>query len=484
MIPNRSPHLERRTSADQAGEQLQSRVVQACAALFLIALSSACATSSPAPADSNLPTASSQSQRSADPAPLSDGDVTFASVQGMQILIKRIPGAELVSGQLNILGGVRNWGKENAGVEQLGLAVSASGGTQSLDKDAFTRRLATLGSIIGAGAGNDFSSFRAKSLRENWDTTFELMVEAFLHPGLPLKEVELQRQQQLSSLKHEQEDPDAQLSFIAYERLFQGHPYENRSIGTLQTVPKLTRDQLGSHLAKLRETSRLVLVVVGDVEPDHIVTRTRDLLGQLPTGNYRHTAMPPIRFDHPTVTTVEKNLPTNYILSSFPVPGWREAEFPVGMVAMTVLGWREWIEVRTKRNLSYAPYAGMSATSELARGTLYVTAVDPTATMQVMLDQVRALQRQPVPAPELKGDVSTFITGFMAANETTDGQAALLARAQILGGDWRLVRSLPDRMRAVSGEEIEAFARKHIANLQTVVLGDPQKIDPALFSSL
>src|SRR6202158_3869578 len=104
------------------------------------------------------------------------------------------------SGQLNILGGERNSREGDAGEEQLALAVSASGGTESSDKDAFTRRLATLGSIIGAGAGNDYSSFRAKGLRESWDATFELMVDAFLHPLLPPSEIELQRQQQLSPL--------------------------------------------------------------------------------------------------------------------------------------------------------------------------------------------------------------------------------------------------------------------------------------------
>src|SRR5262249_42738685 len=160
-----------------------------------------------------------------DPPPVSDGDVTIGSAKGVRVIVKRIPGAELVSAQLNILGGVRNWGKDNAGIEQLALGVSASGGTESLDKDAFARRLATLGSTVTAGAQSDFSEFLAKSLRENFDATFELMTEAFLRPALPESEVELQRQRQLSALRHEQEDPDAHLSLLAHENFFKGHPY-------------------------------------------------------------------------------------------------------------------------------------------------------------------------------------------------------------------------------------------------------------------
>ena len=449
---------------------------RAAASLILVG----CAGSAPPP--SALTSAPVARRAPSDAA--TECDVTSATLSGVQLLIKRIPGAELVAGELAILGGVRNWDQSNAGIEQLALSVSASGGTESLDKDAFAKRLATLGAVIGAGAGNDFSSFRAKSLNANWDSTFELMVDAFLHPALPPSEIELQRQQQLSALKHEQEDPDALLGLLAHQQLFKGHPYENRAIGNSETVSKLTRDQLRSHLDKLRQTHRLLLVVVGDVDPEHIMARATDLLGHLPPGDYQQRPLPPIHFDRPRVETVARELPTNYILSSFPAPGWSEADFPSAMVAMTVLGWREWIEVRTKRNLSYAPHAGMSATSAFARGSLYVTAVDPTAAMRVMLDQARQLKREPVPPGEMEGDVSTFMTGFMMGNETTDGQAALLVRAQVLGHDWHLARTLPDRMRAVTAEQVEGFAQKYIVNLQTVVLGDPQKVDAALLSSL
>jgi predicted Zn-dependent peptidase len=416
--------------------------------------------------------------------PVADGDVTVATLKGMRIIVKRISGAELVSAQLNILGGVFNWGKDDAGVEQLALAVSASGGTEQLDKYAFSRRLATLGSNIGAGAGNDFSDFRAKSLKENWDATFALMVDAFLHPALPQQEIELQRQRQLSALRHELEDPDGYLSLIAHQTLFKNHPYENRALGTLETVQKLKREQLRDHLQKLRQTSRLILVVVGDLSPEHVFDQVGEGLGQLPRGDFVPRQVPQVSFNSPNVTAVERKLPTNYILSSFVAPGWREPEFPVGMVAMTVLGWREWVEVRTKRNLSYAPHAGLSASSAIPLGTLYVTAVDPVTTMRVMFAEAEKLKAQAVPQSELEGDVSTFLTGFLTSNEATDGQAALLSRALILGGDWRLMRSLPDRLRAVSQQQVEQFAQKYIRNLQTVVVGDPEKVDKKLFSSL
>ena len=61
-----------------------------------------------------------------------------AWVNGLQILVKRIPGSEISSSQLYLRGGVRNWGADNAGVEELAINVATSGGTEKLDKDAPT----------------------------------------------------------------------------------------------------------------------------------------------------------------------------------------------------------------------------------------------------------------------------------------------------------------------------------------------------------
>jgi predicted Zn-dependent peptidase len=69
--------------------------------------------------------------------------------------------------------------------------------------------------------------------------------------------------------------------------------------------------------------------------------------------------------------------------------------------------------------------------------------------------------------------------------ETTDGQADLLADARILGGDWRLGRTLPERIAAVTSADVQAFAKKYMKNLQVEVLGrEPAKVDKALFGSL
>jgi predicted Zn-dependent peptidase len=62
--------------------------------------------------------------------------------------------------------------------------------------------------------------------------------------------------------------------------------------------------------------------------------------------------------------------------------------------------------------------------------------------------------------------------------ETTDWQVWAVVQAVILGGDWHLIETFPDRVRAVRAEDIQRVAKKWLVNPQTAIVGDPEKLDP------
>ena len=414
--------------------------------------------------------------------PMEQG-VVERHVHGLTILVKRIPHEQLVAAQLYLRGGVRNWTGVNAGVERLALATAIAGGTLSLPKEAFAGKLGALGSQLASESDNDFSVVAAKSLVGRWRPTLDLLADAVLHPALPPGEIELQRQLQLSALRQEQEEPDALLSLMSSRLLYEGLPYANRSIGSPRSVSNLTRDDLLAQLSKLRETSRWLLVVVGDVSPEEISAWAEARFGAVPEGDYKEAPLSPKVFSKPRLEVVIRPLPTNYVLAAFPAPSWRDPEMPVAAVAMSSIKEKLFEEVRTKRELSYAPSAGL-APRGLGEGYLYVTAVKPNETLQVMLDVVRAFQRGAIDPQVLEGDKRLFLTRFLMRSESTDGQGELLARAELLGGDWRLSGTLLDRIKKVTPAEVSAFATKYVKDLQTVVLGPATGLDKALFGSL
>lgn len=421
---------------------------------------------------------------SQDPPPLVEGDITVATTNGIQIVVKRVPGAEIAAVQLCIKGGARDWTAADAGIGQLALAVAANGGTATYDKDAFTKKLAALGSDLSADAAPDYASFHASTLLAQFDATFDLLADAFLHPALPANELEIQRSRQISMLRREQDNPDGSLAVLSNDAVFKGHPFQNRPIGTEASVKALGLDAVKGYLGKLRESGRLLVIAVGDLEAAHVVEKVKGAFGALPMGSYAESPFPALKLEKPELQLVERKLATNYIQGVFTAPSWTSPDFPDAMVAMNLLSYRLFEEVRTKRNLSYAPSARFSTGTSIGRGSIYVTAVDPNKTLQVMLDEVKKLQTELVPEKDLEATKSVFLTRYLMENESTAGQAGMLANAILLGGDFRLARSLPERIRGVTPASVQAFAKKYLGRMQMTVLGDATKIDKALFSSM
>jgi len=144
---------------------------------------------------------------------------------------------------------------------------------------------------------------------------------------------------------------------------------------------------------------------------------------------------------------------------------------------MSLLGQRVFDEVRTKRNLSYAPSAFFDEGLAAPFGALYVTAVDPTTTMKVMFDEARRLQTELIPAKELDGSKAVFLSGYLQEHESVDGQAYDLGTALLVGGDYHLAATNIDRVRATTPEAVRSAAQKWLGNMQTAIVGDPSKLD-------
>jgi predicted Zn-dependent peptidase len=139
-------------------------------------------------------------------------------------------------------------------------------------------------------------------------------------------------------------------------------------------------------------------------------------------------------------------------------------------------------EVRTKRNLSYAVFAGIQS-DRANSGLMYVTAVEPDTTVKVMLAEVRRLQDEPIEASRIAQGINTYLTQYFMGQEANMSQADRLGRYELLGGGWDRAETLVNRLRAVRPEEIQEAARRYLRNFTFAVIGDSTKIDRKLFTS-
>jgi zinc protease len=227
----------------------------------------------------------------------------------------------------------------------------------------------------------------------------------------------------------------------------------------------------------------LVFVVVGNVSRDDLAGKIESAFGEVPATGGSARPVPTVVASDAKIEVTTRELPTNYIRGLFATPDPGHADHAATRVAIDILSDRLFEEVRTKRNLSYAVFAGLSQ-RRANYGVLYVTAVDPDATIKVMMHEVERLKTEPMSDERLQENVNVFLTGYWLGQETNMGKAAALGGFEMTGGGWENADSFVRRVREVKPEDIQRVARTYLKSLRFAVLGDPAKIDQALFTSL
>jgi zinc protease len=228
-------------------------------------------------------------------------------------------------------------------------------------------------------------------------------------------------------------------------------------------------------------SSRMLLVVVGNIDRPHLEAIVQRTLGQLPRGTYAWSAPhQPAKLGKALVVR-EADLPTNYLLGYYAGPAARDPDYQALRAATAVLSGRLFTEVRSKRNLSYevdAPFVDRA----IANGGLYVTTTDPNQTLQIMRVEIDRLQRELIDQQGLERLIGQFITDYFLKNETNGDQATFLARAQIYQGDYRAAGHFVADLRRVRPEDVRRVARLYMHDFRFVYLGKSDSLSRALIA--
>lgn len=406
-------------------------------------------------------------------------DVSEFDVNGLTVLVKRREGSQTVAAALFIRGGARNVTAENAGVEALMLDM-ATEATASFPRERLRRELARTGTVLNAGVNRDYSGLTLGSTRQHFDRAWEIFTDAALHPSFAPDDFERVKKQELIGLSDDEDTPDSFLEILTARLNYAGHPYLNSPHGTTESMSRIKLEDLKRYHQQLMQTSRLLLVVVGDIDPKILQPKVVSSFGRLPRGDYKDPPIQALSFAAPTVTVTARDLPTNYVQGVYAAPSLTSPDNYALRVTTSILRERLFTEIRVKRSLSYAPDAFLRSQGANVGG-IYFTAVDANQTVQVMLAEIARLQNDLTRPDEIKAVAQQFLTTYYMGQETNGNQAGELAEYELIGGGWRNAGQVLDRLRAVTPEDVRRVANTYIRNLQFIVVGKPDSIDKAAF---
>jgi len=406
--------------------------------------------------------------------------VTFSyDVGGVHVIQRPSFGNDVVSVHLYLLGGTRQLTPATQGIEKLLLRTSEYG-TAKYPGYATRTAWARTGSQLLISADDDWTLFGFRGVHQEFDSSWNVFAERVMHPTLAAKDVAIVRSQLIGGIRQRIDDPDSYAMMLADSVAFAGHPYGLQTGGTEASLTSLDSAALARYQATQMVTSRMLLVVVGNLARPQLEAAVGRTLAKLPAGDYVWTLPELLPASPSSVTMIQRPIATDYILGLFQGPPASANDYAALRVATALLSSQMHNEIREERGLSYAAAAPYIERG-IGTGAVYVSTSAPATVLPMIRKTMKDMKQLDWGALSMRYFTDQFVMDFLAENMTSAAQADFLARAQLYRGDYHLAGKSMEELRHLSSTQLRSASRRYFQNIHFVYLGDTTRVSRAAF---
>lgn len=354
-------------------------------------------------------------------------------------------------------------------------------GTQTKTSREIADEIARMGASLSAGATSDYTIVAASALAPFNDPVLALLAEVALEPSFPENEVALAKQNTKESLRQQRAQPSFLASEMVSRVVFGDHPYSVVA-PTPESIDRSSRDEFVKfHRSKL-VPNNAVLIVVGDVRYDDILTQAESLFSTWNRGEdvVANFPAPPVRTNRKAYLVDRPgSAQSNIVIANSGITRTSPDYFPL-MLMHTVLGAnassRLFMNLREDKGYTYGAYSTLDA--RRTAGSFRVTAEVRTPvtgdSLKEFFYELNRIGSEPVSQKEIT-DAKSYLTGvFPIRLETQEGLTDQLVQIKMLNLPNDYLQTYRDRVQAVTVEEIQRVARAYVKpdEAAMIVVGD------------
>jgi zinc protease len=408
----------------------------------------------------------SAARPAAKPTPVAAGPTRHVLPNGMPVIVQEHPGSELTALQLWVRAGARDESASELGLAHY-LEHMLFRGTTARPTGFIEREVEGVGGAMNAGTSWDYTYYYVTLPPSRVMQGLELLADISINAALDTPVLDKEKEVVLEEIRLGQDNPRRMLARTLYAQLFEGHPYGREIIGTPELIRGLTRETLSSFYRRHYVPEAFVVVVVGPVNTEQVVTTARATFGRLPrsgTGRLPLASPPPF---HPQRAEQQREGGHAYLGLAWPATRLDHADTPALDLLVSILGGQRSSRLvqslREQRGLAVSVDAGFTALE--AAGAVLVTAqVEPAnlrAAEEQIVTEVRRVRDEGVTPAELRRAITKAEAAHEFQTETAQGRAVVLGRAETI---WTIEDELAyiSRLRSVSAEQVRAVARRYL----------------------
>ncbi len=368
-----------------------------------------------------------------------------------------------------------------AGVTRYLMTLGAAG----MSDEKIANKMADIGAILGGDFDADRAGFKLRTLSSEREKTqaLEVFTKILQQPDFPDDVLTREKARIISGLQESATQPESISSKEFMKALYGSHPYSLDESGEVDTVAKITRDDLQSFYKQYYGAKGAIVAIIGDLTREQANAIAESISAGLP----KSAAISPI----PAVTLptqpLEKRIAhpasQSHILLGYPGVKRGDPDLLPLYVGNYVLGGGGFVsrlteEVREKRGLVYSVYSyfmpmAVPGPFQIGLQTKKDQAEDALKLVKETLDN---FIQNGITEAELKAAKANIIGGFPMR---IDSNSKILDYLAVIGFYKLPLNYLDEYNRNVEKVTVaqikDAFSRRlKTENFVTIIVGDPE----------
>ena len=409
---------------------------------------------------------------------------------GMKVLVKEDHRAPVVVTQV--------WYKVGSSYEDNGITGVSHvlehmmfKGTKKHATGEFSRIIAENGGSENAFTGRDYTAYFQQLEKSRLAISFQLEADRMRNLTLPQAEFNKEVEVVMEERRLRTEDNPRSLTVEQfYATAFMSSPYQNPIIGWMDDLKSLTVDDLKDWYGRWYAPNNATLVVVGAVKASEVFELAENYFGKLKPSDLK-PLKPRLEVAQLGSRNITVKAPAKlpYLLMGYKVPVVNTATEEWEPYALEVLAGvlagsgsaRFPRELVREKQIA----AGVTTGYDLFARQDDLWVIDATPAeghsikelRQAIDKQIKRIKTEPVSEAELARIKAQVVAHKVYEQDSVFYQAMQMGLLETVGAGWQKLDEYPERIRAVTAEQVQAVARKYLVeDGLTVGILEPQSL--------
>lgn len=388
----------------------------------------------------------------------------------------------IVRGSVILRAGSRWDPPDRVGLADISGELLRNGGTREHPAPVLDQLLEERAATIESSIGKTLGRVNFTSLRENVPEVLDWFAEVIQTPAIAENRFALAQQRRQGLIARRNDNPDGIAQREFYKLIYGSDSPYARSPEYLD-IANITLEDVGQFYDTYLHPSRMILGIVGDFDREQMEQMIQDRFGA-----WNPPLPPPLPL--PVINSA-KNDPGLFLVDR---PNLSQSYIYLGHLGGTLedpdvfslyvlngvlngFGGRLFNQVRSRQGLAYSVYAAWNPEFDYP-GIFYGKGQTQSSStldlIQALKTEIRALQQEPISAPELAYAKESILNSFVFNFRDSGQVLARLMRYEYFGYPSDFIFRYQQGVKATQIKDVQQVARQHLHpdDLTTLIVGE------------